>query len=322
MIDHDQLFKKLLENFFPEFIELFFPDISNYWQPETIEFLPQEVFTDVTAGEKKIADLVVRVSFRDREVIPKEYRDSLFIIHLEHQSSSQADFNARMFTYFARLHEKYGLPIYPIVLYSHDSPRTPEPTTYTVDFPGWKVLEFNYRVIQLNQLNWHDFVSIPNPVASALIAKMRMDKQERPTVKLSSLQLLVSLGLNPAQIELISQFIDVYLELNTQEEAIFKTQLATIEPVQEEEVMEIVTSWQRQGRAEGRAEGREQGRQQEACTMVLRQLNRRIGALTTQLQERIQQLSTPQLEDLGEALLDFSAIADLENWLLANKNRE
>lgn len=300
MIDHDQLFKKLLENFFTEFIELFFPDITKYWQPETIEFIPQEVFTDVTAGEKKIADLVVRVSFRNQ--------DSLFIIHVEHQSSSQSNFNARMFVYFARLHEKYGLPIYPIVLYSHDSPRTPEPATYTAEFPGWKVLEFNYRVVQLNRLNWQDFVDIPNPVASALIAKMRMGKQERPTVKLSSLQLLVSLGLNPAQIELISQFIDVYLDLNTKEEAIFQRQLANIEPTQEEEVMEIVTSWERRAS------------QREAVTMVLRLLNRRVGGLTTQLQERIQQLSTPQLEDLGEALLDFTAIADLENWLRTHEN--
>jgi predicted transposase YdaD len=169
--------------------------------------------------------------------------------------------------------------------------------------------------VQLNQLNWQDFVTVPNPVASALIAKMRMGKQERPTVKLSSLQLLVSLGLNPAQIELISQFIGVYLNLNTQEEAIFQRQIATIEPAQEEEVMEIVTDWERRGREQGR----EQGRNQEACAMVVRQLNRRVGVLTPQLQERIQQLSTPQLEDLGEALLDFSAIADLENWLIAHE---
>ncbi|BAZ05789.1 DUF4351 domain-containing protein [Calothrix sp. NIES-3974] len=303
MIDHDQLFKRLLENFFPEFIQLFFPDICTYWQPQTIEFLPQEIFTDVTVGEKKIADLVVRVRFQNQ--------DSLFIIHVEHQSSSQSDFNARMFVYFARLHEKYGLPIYPIVIYSHDSPRTPEPTCYTVEFPDWKVLEFNYRVVQLNQLDWRDFVSTPNPVASALIAKMRMDRQERPRVKLSSLQLLVSLGLNPAQIEQISQFIDVYLDLNPQEEAIFRQQLASIEPTQEEEVMEIVTSWQRQGRIEGRIEGLIEGKRE----MVVRLLNRRVGTLTPQLQERIQRLSVSQLEDLGEALLDFNAIADLENWL-------
>ncbi|WP_201027320.1 hypothetical protein, partial [Salmonella enterica] len=155
---------------------------------DSLEFLPQEVFTDVTEGERKIADLVVRASFRNQ--------DALFIIHTEHQSYSQPEFNRRMFTYFARLHEKFALPVYPVVIYSHDSPLTLEPNSYQVEFPGWKVLEFNYRVIQLNQLQWQDFVNQQNPVASALMSKMRMDAGERPTVKLMSLQLLVSLGLN------------------------------------------------------------------------------------------------------------------------------
>ncbi|XZF66213.1 MAG: DUF4351 domain-containing protein [Gloeotrichia echinulata DVL01] len=47
---------------------------------------------------------------------------------------------------------------------------------------------------------------------------------------------------------------------------------------------------------------------------MLRLLNRRVGGLRTQLQEYIQVLSTPELEDLGEALLDFTSVADLEAW--------
>ncbi|MFH7028527.1 MAG: hypothetical protein ACHBN1_24830 [Heteroscytonema crispum UTEX LB 1556] len=101
MIDRDRLFKELLTNFFPEFIELFFPDVSANWERDSIEFLPQEVFTDVTEGERKIVDLIVRASFRSQ--------DALFVIHTEYQSYSQAGFNERMFTYFARLHEKFAL---------------------------------------------------------------------------------------------------------------------------------------------------------------------------------------------------------------------
>jgi hypothetical protein len=299
MIDHDQLFKKLLSNFFPEFIELFFPDVSAEWERDSIEFLPQEVFSDVTQGEKKITDLLVRVKFRNR--------DTLFIIHTEHQSSPEANFNERMFVYFARLHEKYAIPIYPIVLYSHDSPQTLQPNSYKIEFSGWKILEFNYKVIQLNRLNWQDFVNQQNPVASAFMSKMRMDTQQRPTVKLMSLQLLANLGLNPAQMQLISGFIDTYLELNAEEQRTFAEQLATIEPRQEEEVMEIVTSWMR--------EGIQTGKQQEAVLLIMRQLNRRCGALSPQLQERVTSLSVPQLEDLGEALLDFTGVDDLVAWL-------
>jgi hypothetical protein len=134
------------------------------------------------------------------------------------------------------------------------------------------VLEFNYRVIQLNRLQWQDFISLQNPVASALMSKMRIRTQERPTVKLLSLQLLSQLGLNPAQVQLISGFIDTYLELNAQEEVVFQEQLASIEPRQEEEVMEIVTSWMR----EGIERGLQQGKQQEALSLITRQPSRLI----------------------------------------------
>jgi predicted transposase/invertase (TIGR01784 family) len=307
MIDHDRLFKELLSNFFPDFIALFFPDITAYLEPNSLAFLPQEVFTDVTSGERKIADLVVQAEFTNQP--------SLFIIHLEHQSSSEADFNKRMFRYFARLHEKYDLPVYPIVLFSFDTPHRPEPDSYQVQFPGWTVLEFNYRVIQLNRLQWQDFVNQQNPVASALMSKMRIDAQERPTVKLVSLQLLASLGLNPAQVQLISGFIDTYLKLNAEEEEMFQAELARIEPVQQEEIMEIVTSWMEQGIQRGLQQGLQQGRQQGELALVMRLLTRRLGAVAPQLRERIGMLSIEQLEDLGEALLDFTNTADLEAWL-------
>ena len=75
--------------------------------------------------------------------------------------------------------------------------------------------------------------------------------------------------------------------------------------------MQIVTSWMR----EGLEQGREEGRRQEALAIVLRQLARRVGVVEPQLQERIQELASAQIEDLGEALLDFTSKADLEAWL-------
>lgn len=64
------------------------------------------------------------------------------------------------------------LPVYPIVLFSYDTPVREEPSAHQVAFPDLTVLNFTYRVIQLNRLNWHDFARRPNPVASALMAKM------------------------------------------------------------------------------------------------------------------------------------------------------
>lgn len=66
---------------------------------------------------------------------------------------------------------------------------------------------------------------------------------------------------------------------------------------------------------EGVRQGIQQGIQQGEVTLALRQLTRRLGAVPPQLQTQIQQLSTPQLEALGEALLDFSSTQDLVAWL-------
>ena len=49
--------------------------------------------------------------------------------------------------------------------------------------------------------------------------------------------------------------------------------------------------------------------------LVLRQVHRRIGEIPGNLTEQIRALSIEQLENLGEALLDFENQADLENWL-------
>jgi predicted transposase YdaD len=52
--------------------------------------------------------------------------------------------------------------------------------------------------------------------------------------------------------------------------------------------------------------------------LVLRLLSRRIGELSPELQSQIQAFSSPQLEALGEALLDFSQPSDLQDWLRAH----
>ncbi|MBC6433714.1 DUF4351 domain-containing protein [Nostoc sp. HG1] len=295
MIDHDRLFKELIATFFIEFLELFFPQVIAYLEPDSLKFLDKEVFTDVTAGEQYEADLVVQVRFREQK--------TFFLVHIENQSYPQADFGRRMFRYFARLFEKYALPVYPIVVFSYDAPRTPQKNIYRMEFPDKNVLEFNYGVVQLNQLNWRDFLQQENPVASALMAKMNIAPSERPRVKAECLRLLATLRLDPARMKMIGGFVDTYLKLNAAEEEIFQTEIAKFEVAKQEVVMEIVTSWELKGIQKGKLE------------IIMRLLNRKVGAVTPELEERIRQLSTTQLEDLAEALLDFSNASDLVAWL-------
>ncbi|NEQ06593.1 MAG: DUF4351 domain-containing protein [Moorea sp. SIO1G6] len=61
-------------------------------------------------------------------------------------------------------------------------------------------------------------------------------------------------------------------------------------------------------------QGLEQGKRNEV-KLIIRLLNRRLGQINPQLQNQIEELSFDQLEDLGEALLDFETEVDLTNWL-------
>ncbi len=61
--------------------------------------------------------------------------------------------------------------------------------------------------------------------------------------------------------------------------------------------------------------GLQKGLQQEATLLVVRQLKRKVGELSPNLEATIMGLPVNVLEDLGEALLDFNSVDDLINWL-------
>lgn len=67
----------------------------------------------------------------------------------------------------------------------------------------------------------------------------------------------------------------------------------------------------------GRRQGEQFGLQIGEANMVIRQLTRRCGNLAPIQMQKVRSLSLPELESLGEALLDFQNLADLENWFKA-----
>jgi hypothetical protein len=102
---------------------------------------------------------------------------------------------------------------------------------------------------------------------------------------------------------LISGFIDTYLRLNAQEVLIFRKEADTLDGNEKGKVMELTTSW------------KEEGRLEESQQLVLRQLRRRWGQLPPAMVAQLQTLAVEEMENLAEALLDFTSLADLENWL-------
>ncbi|BAY40006.1 hypothetical protein NIES2111_43870 [Nostoc sp. NIES-2111] len=86
-------------------------------------------------------------------------------------------------------------------------------------------------------------------------------------------------------------------------------------PAEDRELVMRLAPLYQQDREQARQEGLQQGLQQGEQQLILRLLNRRLGNLDLSVVEQVQKLSIGQLEALGEALLDFSTMTDLEVWL-------
>jgi predicted transposase/invertase (TIGR01784 family) len=67
-------------------------------------------------------------------------------------------------------------------------------------------------------------------------------------------------------------------------------------------------------------EAKDEGREEQAIALITRQLNRRLKQdLSEEMKSRLSTLPLPVLEDLSEALLDFTTLFDLEAWLAAQE---
>lgn len=62
-------------------------------------------------------------------------------------------------------------------------------------------------------------------------------------------------------------------------------------------------------------EGREEGREEATVNLVIRLLTKRFGEISGEMRSSIASLPLPILEDLSEALLDFTSLVDFQAWL-------
>ncbi|MEL4897775.1 DUF4351 domain-containing protein [Crocosphaera sp. Alani8] len=61
-------------------------------------------------------------------------------------------------------------------------------------------------------------------------------------------------------------------------------------------------------------ENKEKAVKEREANLIIRQLKRKIGEISSKLENQVRELSLEQLENLGEALLDFQSESDLRDW--------
>ena len=309
-IDHDRLFKELLETFFAEFVALFFPEVYQAIDLTHLNFLPKDVFTDVTVGEKYTVDLLAETRLKGEE--------GLILIHVENQAYVQKDFAERMFVYFARLYQKYRRRILPIVVFSYGAIRE-EPDSFQLGFPFLDVLQFRFYKLELAKRNWRDYIQGENPVAAALLSKMGYRPEEKVRVKVEFIQMLARMQLDPARMTLLMGFFETYLKLNKEEDEEFQAELKMLGKEEVGKLMEITTTWHERGREEGRVEGRvlgeAEGLLKGQIELMLRLARKRFGQVPTELEKELRSLPKEKIDALGEALLDVGSLEELRTLI-------
>ncbi len=296
-LDHDQIFKQIVEAFFREFMELFCPEEAALIDFRRVEFLREEFFTDVQRGRRKRLDLVVKVGL-------KCGGEHYILVHFEFESSRKAgDFPRRMFGYFCQLFLRHQIHIVPIAIFSDDADwKTPVADYFELELSPRSRVKFDYHLIKLNRLDYRRFMESKNPLAYALMAKMKYSRRERVCLKADFLRLILRAGVDPARQSLLVEFVEAYMPLRIDEQSRFE-ELVTSEKSYEG-VRAMVTTYEQAGIEKGRLEGK-----LEALLLIMENRFLKVPAV---VKRKVQQInSSERIDELLKAMLNAKSINDL-----------
>jgi predicted transposase YdaD len=217
------------------------------------------------------------------------------ILHIEFQVSGKTDppLPLRMLDYWIRFYRIYRLPVTQYLILLQESPSAAEvPSQFTLEGTT-----HHYNVIRLWEQN-------PEPLLQdhALLPLAVLCAAEDKTQLLTQVATEIDKIEIPEQKEIISNCTQILAGLRFKKEII--RQLFREDIMRESVIYQDIF-----------LEGRAEGRKEEALSVITRQLRRRFGELTPDLEQRLQALSLTQLENLIDALWDFSQFADVLTWL-------
>jgi Domain of unknown function (DUF4351) len=314
--EQDSPWKEILRQYFQQALEFFFPQTAaliDWGYP--VEFLDKE-FQQITPEAeigRRYADQLVKVHL-------KQGQELWIVVHLEIQAEPEQNFAERMYVYNFRIFECFHRPAISLAILC-DSNRHWRPQRYEFAYPGTQ-LSFQFDVVKLLDYRerTEELEQSRNPFAVVVMAHLQAQATKRNATtrkqqKVALIRRLYEGGYERQDVIHLFRFIDWVMMLPEGLKREFWQELRAYE---EERRMPYITSVEEigfeRGLEQGLERGLEQGLQHER-TLVLRQLDRKLGTIPADVRSMVATLSLPQLEALGESLLDFASIDDLTQWL-------
>lgn len=279
---YDNICKYLAEKYPAEFVQWLFSE-----QPSNIRVLKTEL-----SAEPIHADSLILLQLDNK------------ILHLEFQTLPKFErpMPFRMLRYYTRLQDIYwGQEILQVVIFLK---QTNSRAVFTDRYQSSNTLH-RYRVVRL----WEEDPA-PLLASPALLPLAPLAKSDVPE------NLLRQTAIELDKIENRDRQINISACSEVLAGLRFEANL--IRQLLREDLMEESVIYQeilQKGLQKGQQIGRQEGRQEGELALINRLLARRFGTIETQTQARLQQLSSSQLEDLGESLFDLGTVSDLQAWL-------
>ncbi len=301
-IDHDQIFKNLIEAFFREFMQLFFASIAEQIDFSSVEFLRKEYFTDVQLGKRRAMDLVVKVQLLNGQ-------ERFILIHVEFESKRPGRmFARRMFKYMCQLFLRYDIEILPVVVFSDESVwQKPIANIFKLEVAGRSIVRFEYQSVKLKALNYRDYLGSENPLAFALMAKMNYNRREQVRLKADFLRLILGSRIDEARRSLLVEFVETYVPLMGNDFIEFQELIHTEN--QYEEVEKMVTVYEQIGMEKGMEKGIEKGMEREKQNTLVKLLAKKFGSVPEEMDRAIRAIdSFARLDELLLSVLDAKSL--------------
>lgn len=229
------------------------------------------------------------------------------ILHIEFQVEvdTTPPLPLRMLDYWVRLHRRYFLPVTQVVILLKKPAKA---TVIETEF-HLENTRHSYQVVRMWEQDPALFLE-----DTALLPLAALAATQKPETLLAQISQQIS------NIESLEQRQDV--AICTQLLAGLKFKKSLIRQFFREEIMQESVIYQdilQKGLKQGVQQGLQQGLKQGELAVVIRQLTRQIGTIPDNTRSLIEVLPLSQLENLAEALLDFTNLNDLEAWLESNR---
>jgi hypothetical protein len=251
--DYDSPWKEALDAYFEPFLALLFPQVHRQidWSRgyESLDKEFQQVVREAEVGRRYVDKLV--------KVWTTEGVECWVLIHVEVQTTRDAEFPRRMYVYNYRIYDRYNRPVASLAVLADDEADW-RPLDFSsnlfgcqagIRFPAVKLLDFAAHEAMLETSS--------NPFAQVVLAHLKTrethnDPDSRCVWKVRLMHNLYERGLSRRDVRGLFRLMDWLMVLPPPLENVFWQE---VEKIQEEKRMPYITSVERLGLRRGMRRG-------------------------------------------------------------------